>query len=234
QLFSRVVPFSREAVSASVGALVILSRSLNDEVGTIRPSRYIAADPCAYRINKKRIVFTASHVELPVTPAEEVEIAPDARCCLSVLLDEDEEAPSFFAALRRLRAQGLALRLTLSSRADEHFARRVHAVFDDDPRVEVHDPEPRGFDDGTEFQMSNDPISLLTQRKTILPRFLFRRGEFWRVGEKVPCRPDFYLFRGEESNAHGLLRTWLRARDDDGPRPEVPHRAAAVEPLVSI
>jgi hypothetical protein len=234
RLFQRVVPFSREAISASVGALVLLSRSLNDEVGAIRPSRYVAADPCAHRINKKRIVFTASHAELPVAPANEGEIAADLRGCLSVLLDEDEEASSFFAALRRLRAQGLLLRLTLSSRSDEDFARRVRAAFDADLRVEVHDPEPHGFEDGTEFQVSNDPITLLTQRKTILPRFLFRRGEFWRVGKQIPCRPDFYLFRGEEWNAHGLLRAWLGPRDGEGPRPELPHSAGAVEPLVSI
>ena len=212
RLFHKVVPFSHEAISASAGALVILSRGLNDEVSAIRPSRHVAADPCAYRINKKRIVFAAGGVELPFVPAADCEIAQNARGCMSVLLDEDEEVPSFLEALRRLRARGLPLRLTLSSRADEVFARRVHAAFEDDPRVEVHDPEPRGLHDQAEFQISNDMITLLTQPKSTMPRFLFRRGELWRVGEKLPRRSDFYLFRGEESNAHGLLNSWLGQR----------------------
>jgi len=234
RLFQDVAPFSREAISASAGALVLLSRSLNDEVGAIRPSRYVAADPCAYRINQKRIVFAASGVELSFAPAEDGEIAREVRGSISVLLDEDDELPSFLDALRRLRARGLPLRLTLSSRADEDFARRVQAAFDEDLRVEVHDSEPCGFGGRAEFQISNDPISLLTQRKSTLSRFLFRRSEFWRVGQETLCRSDFYLFRGEESNPHGLLSAWLGQRQSDGPRPATPHLAGMVEPLVSI
>ena len=216
RLFQEVVPFSHKAISACAGALVLLSRSLNDEVGAIRPSRYVAADPCAYRINQKRIVFAASGVELSFAPAEDGEIAREVRGSISVLLDEDDELPSFLDALRRLRGRGLPLRLTLSSRADEDFARRVQAAFDEDLRVEVHDSEPCGFGGRTEFQISNDPISLLTQRKSTLSRFLFRRSEFWRVGQETLCRSDLYLLRGEESNAHGLLRAWLGLRADRG------------------
>ncbi len=234
RLFQEVVPFSHKAISACAGALVLLSRSLNDEVGAIRPSRYVAADPCAYRINQKRIVFAASGVEVSFAPAGDGEIAREVRGSISVLLDEDDELPSFLDALLRLRARGLPLRLTLSSRADEDFARRVQAAFDEDLRVEVHDSEPCGFGGRAEFQISNDPISLLTQRKSTLSRFLFRRSEFWRVGQETLCRSDLYLFRGEESNAHGLLRAWLGPRAHEESRPATPHLVGVIEPLVSI
>ena len=82
---------------------MLLSRSLNDEVGAIRPSRYVAADPCAYRINQKRIVFAASGVEVSFAPAGDGEIAREVRGSISVLLDEDDELPSFLDALLRLR-----------------------------------------------------------------------------------------------------------------------------------
>ena len=197
---------------------MLLSRSLNDEVGAIRPSRIVAADPCAYRINKKRIVFEASGVELPFGPADNLEIVRSARGRVSVFLDESDEVPSFLGALRWVRAQGVPLRLTLSSRADDDLAGRVHATFDDDPRVEVHDAEPPGFEDRSDFQISNELIALLTggNHRTHSSSFV---GAFWRVNAKVPQRSDIYLFRGEESNAHGLLDAWLGRRDCDGPHP---------------
>jgi len=234
RLFGKVAPFSHQAISACVGAIVLLSRWLNDEVSAIRPSRFVSADPCAYRINKKRIVFAAGSVKLPFAPASDCEIARDARGSLAVFLDEDDEVEPFLEALRRLRVRGLPLRVTLSSRTDNDFARRIHTAFDDDPRVEVHDPEPRGFDDRSEVQISNDPITLLAQGKSALPRFLFRRGAFWRVGARLPCRSDFYLFRGEEWNVQGLLNAWLGPRDPRGPLRAPPPRGGVVEPLVSI
>jgi len=234
RLFRRVVPYSHEAISASQGAIAIVSRRLNDMVGAIRPSRRVGADPCAFRVNKRRIVFEASGVEFPFARAPDCEIARNARGCVSVLLDEDDEVPSFLEALRRLRVGGLPVRLTLSSRADEDFARRIHAAFENDPRVEVRDPEPRGFANQAEFQISNDMIALLTQPNSTLTRYLFRRGEFWRVGERLPHRSDFYLLRGEESSAHRLLDTWLGDRGPERPRPATLNDASAVEPLVSI
>lgn len=234
RLFSKVAPFSHEAIGACAGALVLLSRSLNDEVGAIRPSRYLAADPCAFRINKKRIVFEAGGAGLPYAPAGDDEIARNARGSMHVFVDENDDVPSFLDTLRRLRARGLPLRITLSSRGDEDFARRVYAAFHDDPRVHVHDPEPRQSEGPSDFQISNEPIALLTQGSSPLPRYLFRRGELWHVGVKAPRRSDHYLFRGEESNAHALLETWLGRRDRDVPRPAAPHLAGLTDPLISI
>jgi hypothetical protein len=233
-LFRGVVPYSHEAIAASQGAIVIGSRRLNALVGAIRPSRRVGADPCAFRVNKRRIVFEAGGVELPFARTPDCEIARNARGCVSVLLDEDDEVPSFLEALGRLRAAGLPLRLTLSSRADEDFARRIHAAFETDPRVEIHDPEPRGLASLAEFQISNDLIALLTQPKSTLTRYFFHQGEFWRVGEIPPHRSDFYLFRGEESNAHRLLASWFGERGLKRPLPATLNNARAVEPLVSI
>ena len=75
RLFGEVRPFSHEAIAACSAAMVLLSRQLNEEVAAIRPSRYVAADPCAFRINHKRVAFTAGGVELPFTPATDCEIA---------------------------------------------------------------------------------------------------------------------------------------------------------------
>jgi hypothetical protein len=233
RLFRKVAPFSHEAISRSAGLLVLLSRSLNDEVGAIRPSRYVAADPCAYRTNKRRIPFAAAGVTGPFTSAEEDEIAQAGLACVSVLLDEDEETPAFLEALRRLCARGLPLRLAFSSRADEILTSQVRAAFDD-PLVEFNDPAVGGLDDPEEFQISNDATVLLTQQRCTQPRFLFRRGKFWRVGEALPPRSDFYLFRGEESNAPALLKTWLGPRQLDASRPSTSIPAEAREPLVSI
>jgi hypothetical protein len=234
RLFPRVVPLSREAIAASQGALVIHSRGLNDWVAAIRPSRHVGADPCAFRTNKQRIVFSAGGLELPLARAAECEIARDARGCVSVLLDEDEEIQPFLVTLRRLRARGLSLCLTLSSRSDPDFGRFVRAAFETDTEVEVHDPEPCGFHDRASFHISNDLITLLTHPESTQPRFLFRRGQLWRVGVDLPRRADYYLFRGEEANAHGLLSSWLGGFDVDRPPLAPLHRAAAVEPLVSI
>jgi hypothetical protein len=236
RLFGAVEPFSHEAIAGCAGALVLLSRSLNDEVGAIRPSRYVAADPCAYRINKQRLVFEAGRAEWPFAPADDREIAQ--ACCgrPHVFLDEDEELPAFLEALRRLRGQGLPLHVTLSSRADEDLARRVHAAFAEDPRVEVRDAEPLAFEDRSEFQVSNELIALLTRRQPTRPQFLFRRGAFWRVEAPAspPSRSDLYLFRGEESNARGLLDAWLGRHDRDRPRPAIRLGGVLDEPLVSI
>ena len=234
RLFRRVIPFSREAISATAGALVLLSRSLNDEVGAIRPSRLVAADPCAYRADKKRIAFAAAGLALASRPAEDLEILRNARGCASVLLDEDEAVHSFLEAMRRLRASGLPFRLTLSSRADEDFARRIRAAFHHDPRVEVREPEPGASHDVPEYQISNDPITLMTQRESGLPRYLFHRGRFWSAGGERPRRSDVYLLRGEESNAHGLLETWLGRRKSDRDHPASPSLGGALEPMVSM
>jgi hypothetical protein len=234
RLFRKVVPFSPEAISAVQGALVILSPGLNDEVSTICPSRYVAADPAAYRNNKKRIVFVAGGGELPFERATDCEVARDARGCVSVLLDEQDELLSFLEVLRRLQGRGVPIRVTLSSRADEDFGRLVRTAFANDPRVEIHDSEPAGLHDQAEFQISNDIISLVTQPSSTLPRFLFRRGELWRLGEPLPRRSNFYLFRGEESNSHGLLGCWIGKRDLDPPRPGSLSHRGTVEPLVSI
>jgi hypothetical protein len=234
RLFRTVVPFSAASVSRCAGALVLLSRRLNDEVSAIRPSRYVAADPCAYRKNQQRIVFTAGGVETSFAPAQDSEIARDARECVAVFLDEDDEVPEYLAALGRLRVQGVPLSVTLSTRADEDFARRIHAAFAADPRVEVRDPEPRGFHEHCEFRISNNLVALLTQRRPTRTRYLFHRGEFWRVGANIPSRSDFYLCRGEESDAHGLLGAWLGRRDVlAAGRTAVP-QGGVVEPMVSI
>jgi Glycosyl transferase family 2 len=151
-----------------------------------------------------------------------------------VFIDEDDDVPSYLEALRRLRSRGLSIRITLSSRSDEDFARRVHAAFEDDPRAEVHDAEPIGFEDRGEFRISNEPIALLTQRRSNLSRFLFRRGEFYQSDSQGLERADFYLFRGEESNAHGLMRSWLGRREAERHRPSTPRIGGVTEPLVSI
>lgn len=233
-LFRRVVPFSREAIAASSGALVLLSRSLNDEVGAIRPSRYVAADPCARPMGRKRIAFTAAGVDWNARPVEEHELASEIRGCAQVLIDDDEGVPSFLESLRRLQAAGLALCLTLSSRADDDFTGRIRAAFGDDPRVEVRDPEPCGFCQRPEFRISNDPIALLTRRASALPRYIFARGRFWMVGDELPGRSDLCLIRGEESNAHGLLDTWLGRGAPGWEPPRAPRPAGSTEPLVSI
>ena len=54
------------------------------------------------------------------------------------------------------------------------------------------------------------------------------------MGQETLCRSDLYLFRGEESNAHGLLRAWLGPRADEESRPATPHLVGVIEPLVSI
>lgn len=234
RLFHNVVPFSHEAISASTGALVLLSRKLNDEISTIRPSRYVAADPCVYRMNEQRIVFAAGGVELAFAPASEDEIAQIARGCVSVLLNEDEDVPSFVEALRRLLGRGLTMSLTLSSRTDEVFSRQIHAALNGDSRPVIHDSEPCRFAAQSEFQISNDLVALSTQKKSPLPRYLFGQGTFWRVGAEPLRRSDFYLLRGEEATAHGLLRTWLGPRQFDESRSATAHPADVVEPLISI
>jgi hypothetical protein len=229
-----VIPFSHEAVAARAGAIVLLSRSLNDELSGIVPSRYVAADPCAYRINKQRIVFTAGGVPLPHIRASDSEIAQEARGCISAFVDEDDQVQAYLDSLARLRARGVPLRLTLSSRSDEPFARRVHAVFENDPRVEVREPMPEEFDVRSEFQISNEPLALLTGRNVARPRFLFCGGDYWRVGAKAgAARSDFYLFRGEESNTESILRVWLDPdRREEGRSAAL--GAGALEPLVSV
>jgi hypothetical protein len=234
RLFHKVVPFSHEAISASAGALVLLSRRLNDEVGAIRPSRYVAADPCADRINKQRIVFTAGGVKLPFAPAEDGEIVSAAGACVSVFLDEDDDVPSFVEALCRLLGRGLTMSLTLSSRADEAFSQQIHAAFNGDSRIVIHDSEPCRFAAQSEFQISNDLVALSTQKKSPLPRYLFGQGRFWCASGEPLRRSDFYLFRGEEATAHGLLKTWLGPRQFDKSRSATAHPADVVEPLVSI
>lgn len=234
RLFRDPVPYSREAISSTAGALVLLSRSLNDEIGAIRPSRYITADTCAYRTDGARIAFAAAGVDLASRPVEDHEILRNARGCLSVLIDEDDEVPAFLDAMRRLRAEGLSLRVTLSSRADEDFSRRIRAVFHHDPRVVVSEPEPGVSLEAPGYQISNDPITLLTQRESALPRYLHHRGKFWAAEGRPRRRSDVYLLRGEESNAHGLLNAWLGRREPN-PAPAATRAPdTAAEPLVSI
>jgi len=45
---------------------------------------------------------------------------------------------------------------------------------------------------------------------------------------------DFYLFRGEESNAHRLMRGWLGRRGSETSRKLLPRIEGVTEPLVSI
>jgi hypothetical protein len=228
-----VVPFSQEAIAAYAGALVVLSRSLNDELSAIVPSRYVAADPCAYRMNKQRIVFTAGGAALPFVPAEESEIARDPHGCLSAFVDEDDGVDGFLESLARLRAREVPLHVTLSSRSDEAFVRRIHAFFAGDPRVEVREPELEEFAVASEFELSNEPIALLTGWNAARPRFLFNRGAYWRVGREGAPRSDFYLFRGEESNTERVLTYWLGHGSGEA-RPPARPATQAHEPLVSI
>ena len=98
----------------------------------------------------------------------------------------------------------------------------------------IHDSEPCRFAAQSEFQISNDLVALSTQKKSPLPRYLFGQGRFWRVSGEPLRRSDFYLFRGEEATAHGLLKTWLGPRQFDESRSATVHPADVVEPLVSI
>jgi hypothetical protein len=234
RLFREVKPFRYEAISACAGALVLLSRSLNDEVGAIRPSRYISADPCAYRSNKKRIVFTAGGIELPLTPVDDLEVVGGARGRLSVFIDEDDEASSYLEALGRIRSRGVPLRITLSSRSDEDFARGIHESFASDPRVEVRDAGPPGPDDPFEFQVSNEPISLMGQPPSGLARFQFHKDRFWRVGNSLPRRSDFYMLRGEELNSSEVMRDWLGRGECSERGRSVPRLSGVTDPLVSV
>ena len=234
RLFPSVTPYSREALTAFSGAFVLLSRTLNEEVSANCPSRYIAADPCAFRTNKHRIVFETSGVMGSGSPVDDSEILRGAHGTVAAFIDENDDASAYLNAMRRLRSRGLSLRITLSSRSDEHFARWVHDAFENDPRAEVRDAEPSGFEDRTEFRVSNEPIALLTQRRSNLPRFLFRCGEFRRPAFEHSERSDLYLFRGEETNAHSLVDRWLGPRKRDRPGRAPKRIASAIEPLVSI
>jgi hypothetical protein len=235
RLFRRVSPFSHKAIAGTSGALVLLSRSLNDVVGAIRPSRYVAADPCADRSNQRRIAFTAAGVEVSSRPADEQEILRTLGTRASVVLDEDDGVGSFIGALRRLRAAGLAMRLALSSRADEEFARWVRAAFgDDDAGVEFRQPASGAFADRAEFHISNEPIALLTQPPSAPPAYYFRAGRFWVVDRERSHRSDYYLLRGEESDAHRLLDAWLVRGAADARHGTGLHPAGSTEPLVSI
>lgn len=233
RLFRNVTPYSPEAISACAGALVLLSRSLNDEVNAVRPSRYVGSDPCAFRVNKKRIVFEAGGLEIPLSPVGLIDVERETRGGVHLFLDENDDASSYLEALRSLRSRGVPLRIILSSRADEAFARQIHDAFAGDPRAEVHDAEPLYSAEQYEFRLSNEPIALLTQRNSTLPRFLFQRGEFWRLGAPGTDRSDYYLFRGEESNATGLIETWLGGREQSGRRRR-PRVEGVTEPLVSV
>jgi hypothetical protein len=234
RLFRRVSLFSREAIAATSGALVLLSRSLNDEVGAIRPSRYVAADPCADRADQRRIAFMASSVDSSSRPVDDQEILGTSGGRASVLVDEQDGVDSFIDALRRLRAAGLWMRLTPSSRADEEFARRVWTAFGEDPGVEYRGLECGLFPETSGVRISNQPIALLTQATSAPPGYLFRGGRFWMAEDERSRRSDYYLVRGEESDADGLLDTWLVRRAADARGTPRVCLAASVEPLVSI
>lgn len=231
-LFPSVSPYSPSLVASCAGALVLLSRSLAAELASIKPARYVAADPCAHRANQKRLVFTAGSAPDALPTAGFGDVARAARGCIPVFLDDDDDSPQFLEALGRLRGLGIPLRISLSSRADDEFAGRVHQTFDRDPRVSIRDSEPTaGLDDLAAFQVSNDPLALLTQRGSNLPRFLYHRGGFRRVGDRPAQRRDFYLLRGEEADPRRVLESWLHSpsRTD---RAQAPTPGA--DPLVSI
>ena len=121
-----------------------------------------------------------------------------AGACVSVFLDEDGDVPSFVEALCRLLGRGLTMSLTLSSRADEAFSQQIHAAFNGDSRIVIHDSEPCRFAAQSEFQISNDLVALSTQKKSPLPRYLFGQGRFCaRVGS---------LFAGPTSTSSAARR----------------------------
>lgn len=231
----RVLPhvsaYSPSAVASCSAALVILSRSLNERVSSLRPSRFVSADPCAYRLNQKRVVFSSgASAAGPVANAEQ--IARSIRGGISAFIDEDEGVADYIAALQALRARGIPLRVTLSTRSDDDFAQRVHRAFAGDPRVEVREPVPSEHDERAVFQISNEPIALLTQQRPNLARFLYERGAFHRLGTRLPRRAEFYLLRGEEAHASRLLASWLDTRAE-APAQDSPANTPT-EPLVSI
>jgi hypothetical protein len=240
RLFAEVRPYSAEAVAGCVGALVLGSRSLTDEVAAIRPSRRVAADPCAFRAEGRRIVFEQGGLDLPFEPADDPEVVGALRHGISAFVDENDEAPAFLDALRRLAdaARGQAVRVTLSSRSDAAFAEIVRATLADVPQVEVVPaPEPTSGA-GAEpagFVVSNEPIALLTRRDPSLPAFLFHAGQWsWVDGEGL-SRTALYLHRGEEQHAGTLLGNWLEPRVEQLKArfgPKVPRTIS--EPLVSI
>ncbi|MEW4566840.1 glycosyltransferase family A protein [Tautonia sp. JC769] len=244
RLFADVRPYSAEAVAACVGALVLGSQSLNDEVAAIRPSRRVAADPCAFRAEGRRIVFEQGRLDLPFEPADDREVVGALRQGISAFVDENDEAPAFLDALRRLAsaAPGQDVRVTLSSRADDTFAALVRATLAGVPLVEVMpapEPAPKAdirTDAGPGgFVLSNEPIALLTRRDPSLPAFLFRGGEWSWVDAEGLSRASLYLHRGEEQNRGTLLGNWLEPKVEQLKArfgPKAPQTIA--EPLVSI
>jgi hypothetical protein len=234
RLFRRVSPFSREAIARTRGALVLLSRSLNDQVGAVRPSRFVAADPCADRAVQRRIVFTAAGIEVSSRPADDQELLHTLGAGASVLIDEDDRVESFMDALRRLRGAGLSMRLTLSSRADEEFTLRMRTALRDAGATEYREPGSGLFTDRAEIHISNEPVALLTQAASATPRYQFRWGRFWVVDREPSRRSDYYLLRGEESDADRLLDIWLVRGMPDGRKASRPQLARSLEPLVSI
>ncbi|RUL84935.1 glycosyltransferase [Tautonia sociabilis] len=232
RLFADVRPFSAEAVAESDGALVLGSRSLNDEVAAVCPSRRVAADPCGFRTEARRIVFEAGGVGCPLEPAAEAEVVRATPEVVPVFLDDDEEAPAFLEALRRLSSAGRGLRITLSSRADADFSRLAREALAGVPQAEVVDPPPSQPDDAPSFLLGNEPIALLTRHRPGRPAFLFRGGRFLRVDPHALARGDLYLHRGEEADAPALLARWL-GRLADAPE-AAPRPVAGAEPMVSI
>lgn len=234
RLFAEVRPYSAEALAGCVGALVLGSRPLNDEVAAIRPSRRVTADPCAFRTEGWRIVFEQGRLDLPFEPADDSEVlGACSQGVISAFVDENDEAPAFLDALRRLASGGLGLRVTLSSRSDDAFAESVRMALADVLRIEVL-PAPAEADPAG-FVLSNEPIALLTRRDPSRPSFLFHEGRFLRVDAEGLSRPSLYLHRGEEQHAETLLGHWLKSPDDqtrNGSGATVPKEI--VEPLVSI
>ncbi|WP_169978046.1 glycosyltransferase family 2 protein [Tautonia rosea] len=238
RLFAEVRPYSAEAVAGSVGALVIGSNALNDEVAAIRPSRRVAADPCAFRTEAHRIVFEQGGLDWPFEPADDAEVIGAIPPDVSAFVDENDEVPAFLDALRRLATAGLALRITLSARSDHAFAESVRAALADVPQIEVGPAPVRTSESESEplgFVLSNEPIALLTRRDSSRPAFLFHEGRFHWVDAEGLSRSSLYLHRGEEQHEGTLLGTWLepcadRSRDRTG----VTVTQTTSEPLVSI
>ncbi|WP_152052669.1 glycosyltransferase family 2 protein [Tautonia marina] len=242
RLFAEVRPYSAEAVAGCVGALVLGSRALNDEVAAIRPSRRVTADPCAFRTEGHRIVFEQGRLDWPFAPAEDSEVIGScSQGLISAFVDENDDTPAFLDALMRFASGGSGLRVTLSSRSDEVFAESVRTALADVPQIEV---EPAPAETTSEakagvgpagFVLGNEPIALLTRRDPSRPAFLFHEGRFFRCDCEGLSRTSLYLYRGEEQLSSVLLGHWLRSLSDrprTGSGATVPNEMT--EPLVSI
>jgi Glycosyl transferase family 2 len=233
-LFGTVTPYSPDAIAGCAGALVLLSRRLNEAVASICPSRYVAADPCAFLSGEQRIAFETGSVEPPFVPVDDREVVDRARRSAAVLLDDGDDAATFVDALKRLHGSGVPLTVVLSARADDEFDAWARAAFGDLADVVVRHPEPQDLADRDAVLISNDPLSLMTGSGSKGERLLFRHGAFGRIDEPRQLRSSFFLIRGEEASAYRLLGTWLKRREIDYEANVAKGALGDVEPLVSI